>query len=64
MPIFKYKWNDRKHDNNLHIGSSAQAVKKIFPELVTYDESKDFYNLDYATLGTIAGITACKELVT
>lgn len=63
LPIFTYYWNDNQHDNKLHIGSSAQAVKEILPELVTYDESKDFYNLDYATLGTIAGITACKELV-
>lgn len=64
LPIFTYYWKDNSHDDKLHIGSSAQAVKEIFPELVTYDESKDFYNLDYATLGTIAGITACKELVT
>lgn len=63
LPIFTYYWHDDKHDDKLHIGSSAQAVKEILPELVTYDESKDFYNLDYATLGTIAGITACKELV-
>ena len=63
LPIFTYYWNDNQHDDKLHIGSSAQAVKEVFPELVTYDESKDFYNLDYATLGTIAGITACKELV-
>lgn len=63
LPIFTYYWNDDKHDDNLHIGSSAQAVKEVLPELVTYDEPNDFYNLDYATLGTIAGITACKELV-
>lgn len=64
LPIFTYSWKDNQHDDKLHIGSSAQAVKEVFPELVTYDKSKDFYNLDYATLGTIAGITACKELVT
>lgn len=64
LPIFTYYWKDNQHDDKLHIGSSAQAVKEVFPELVTYDESKDFYNLDYTTLGTIAGITACKELVT
>lgn len=61
LPIFKFNWKNT--NSSLHIGSSAQAVKEILPELVTYDESKDFYNLDYATLGTIAGITACKELV-
>ena len=64
LPIFTYYWKDNQHDDKLHIGSSAQAVNEIFPELVTYDEQRDFYNLDYATLGTIAGITACKELVT
>ena len=61
LPIFQYRWNN-KEDLSMHIGSSAQDVMKIFPELVTYDIERDFYNLDYATLGTVAGISACKEI--
>ena len=61
LPIFQYKWNNRE-DLSMHIGSSAQDVMKIFPELVTYDTERDFYNLDYATLGAVAGISACKEI--
>ena len=64
IPLFTYYWKDTEHDKQLHIGSSAQAVQKVLPQLVTYEKTNDFYSLDYATLGTIAGITACKELVT
>lgn len=34
----------------------------IMPELVTYDDKTDFYSLDYATLGAVAGISACREV--
>lgn len=65
IPLFKYIWNEKFEvkDPNTHIGSSAQAVMTILPELVSKDEDRDFYNLDYSTLGVVAGITACKELV-
>lgn len=61
LPIIKYKWTDR-NDDSVHIGSSAQSVMSIIPELVSYDNNIDFYSLDYATLGAIAGISACKEV--
>ena len=61
LPIIKYKWTDR-NDNSVHIGSSAQSVMSIIPELVSYDNNTDFYSLDYATLGAVAGISACKEV--
>ena len=61
LPIFNYIWNN-KNDDIIHIGSSAQAVEQVIPELVTED-SIGFKSLDYSILGTIAGITACKELV-
>ena len=61
LPLFLYTWND-KQDNTIHIGSSAQAVEQVIPQLVTED-STGFKSLDYSILGTVAGITACKELV-
>ena len=61
LPIIKYKWTDR-NDDSIRIGSSAQSVMSIIPELVSYDNNTDFYSLDYATLGAIAGISACKEV--
>ena len=61
LPLFLYTWND-KRDDIIHIGSSAQAVEQVIPQLVTED-STGFKSLDYSILGTVAGITACKELV-
>lgn len=61
LPIIKYKWTDRD-DDSIRIGSSAQSVMSIIPELVSYDDNTDFYSLDYATLGAVAGISACKEV--
>ena len=62
LPIFLYTWKD-KQDNTIHIGSSAQAVEQVIPQLVT-ENSTGFKSLNYSILGTVAGITACKELVT
>lgn len=61
LPLFLYTWNN-KRDDIIHIGSSAQAVEQVIPELVTKD-STGFKSLNYSVLGTVAGITACKELV-
>lgn len=61
LPIIKYKWTDRD-DDSIRIGSSAQSIMSIIPELVSYDDNTDFYSLDYATLGAVAGISACKEV--
>ena len=62
LPLFLYTWKD-KRDNTIHIGSSAQAVEQVIPQLVT-ENSTGFKSLNYSILGTVAGITACKELVT
>ena len=62
LPIFLYTWKD-KRDNTIHIGSSAQAVEQVIPQLVT-ENNTGFKSLNYSILGTVAGITACKELVT
>lgn len=58
LPIFDYTWEDSIEINT---GTSAQAVQEILPNLVS---GTDKLTLDYGVLGTIAGITACKELVT
>lgn len=59
LPLFYFTWKDKPEDG-LQSGTSAQAVQTILPTLVS---GEDILHLDYATLGTIAGITACKELV-
>lgn len=59
IPIFNFIWTDIQDDKE-HTGTSAQEVQKILPNIVTESEK---LTVDYATLGTIAGITACKELV-
>ena len=44
-----------------YIGLVAQDVKKIYPELVSYTEEEDVYQLDYSATGIIA-IKAVQEL--
>ena len=60
LPIFDYIWKLDK-EKKLHTGSSAQAVEEILPNLVTED-NRGIKSLDYAALGTIAGILACREI--
>ena len=58
LPLFDFEWIENKA---IGTGTSAQAVQQILPNLVS---GTDKLTLDYGVLGTIAGITACKELVT
>ena len=58
LPLFDFEWIE---NNTIGTGTSAQAVQQILPNLVS---GTDKLTLDYGVLGTIAGITACKELVT
>ena len=58
LPLFDFEWIE---NNTIGTGTSAQAVQEILPNLVS---GTDKLTLDYGVLGTIAGITACKELVT
>jgi hypothetical protein len=51
-PIFKFSWKD-SDDKNIHIGTSAQYWKEVFPELVV---GEDKLSLNYATLGTVLGV--------
>lgn len=58
LPLFDFEWIE---NNAIGTGTSAQAVQQILPNIVS---GTDKLTLDYGVLGTIAGITACKELVT
>lgn len=58
LPLFDFEWIE---NNTIGTGTSAQAVQQILPNIVS---GTDKLTLDYGVLGTIAGITACKELVT
>ena len=57
LPLFDFEWIE---NNSIGTGTSAQAVQEILPNIVS---GTDKLTLDYGVLGTIAGITACKELV-
>ena len=59
LPIFDFLWRDKK-DENLHSGTSAQEVQKLLPTLV--QNGSEGLVLDYATLGSILGINAAREL--
>lgn len=58
LPLFDFEWIE---NNVIGTGTSAQAVQQILPNIIS---GTDKLTLDYGVLGTIAGITACKELVT
>ncbi|MBO5005471.1 MAG: tail fiber domain-containing protein, partial [Clostridia bacterium] len=60
LPIFDYTWK-LDESKTTRTGSSAQAVEKILPNLITED-NEGIKSLDYATLGTVAGIIACREI--
>ena len=60
IPIINFYWLNKIKNQDLHIGSIAQSVEGIIPEVVISDEYK---SIDYGVLGTIASITACKKLV-
>lgn len=59
IPLFNFSWKNNLSSRNT--GTSAQVVQSILPNIVT--QSDNYLKLDYGVLGTIAGITACKELV-
>ena len=59
LPLFYFKYKNGE-DDYLHIGTSAQAVNEILPELVT---KKDTWGLDYSVLGTTIGILNSRKLV-
>lgn len=59
LPIFDFLWRN-KEDENLHSGTSAQEVQKLLPTLV--QNGSEGLVLDYATLGSILGINAAREL--
>ncbi len=58
MPLI-YEFKNDKSDRK-YIGMLAQEVKKIYPEMVTYDRESDTYQMDYSSFGVIA-IKAIQE---
>lgn len=51
IPKMYFRW--KKNPNKLQIGTSAQAVKQIYPELVSSSED-DILSVDYSKLSIVA----------
>ena len=56
-----YLYNSQNKKDKKPIGFIAQEVAKLFPELVSYDESEDLYGINYARFSVLA-IKAIQEL--
>ena len=55
-----YLYNSQNRMDKKSIGFIAQEVAKLFPELVSYDESEDLYGINYAGFSVLA-IKAIQE---
>ena len=61
IPTKYFTWKkDETDDPKLHIGTSAQEIQKLYPDLVTENEEGEL-SVDYARLSIIA-LAAIKEL--
>ena len=61
IPTKYFTWKkDETDDSKLHIGTSAQEIQKLYPDLVTENEEGEL-SVDYARLSVIA-LAAIKEL--
>ena len=52
IPKKYFTFND--DPNKVRIGTSAQQLQTVYPELVVYDESNDSYHVNYANLSVVA----------
>ena len=59
LPAFYYKWKFGI-DDETHIGTSAQDVQALFPELVI---GKEELAVNYGVLGTTIGILLSKRII-
>ncbi len=59
IPIVQFEWKEKP--NKIHIGSIAQEVEKILPEVVEIGED-GYKSIDYGVLGTVSGVMAIKQL--
>lgn len=53
IPKKYFTWK-RDEDGKTCIGTSAQELLKVYPELVYYDEADDEYGVDYSKLSIVA----------
>lgn len=62
VDVFDYYRNDLG-DNVRYTGVSAQQLKTVFPEFVTYNKEMDRYGVNYDTLGACVAIQGLKEML-
>lgn len=53
IPKKYFRWKDDKNDAKIHIGTSAQKVKEVYPTLVTIGDD-DYLGVSYDKFGIVA----------
>lgn len=61
LPLFKHTWKDRR-DSLLHVGTSAQAVRRIMPEAVC--DLGERLHMDYGKVAAAGVISLARETLT
>ena len=54
VPKKYFRWKEGDDTGKVSIGTSAQKLMEVYPEVVSYDESDDSYGVSYEKLSVIA----------
>ena len=64
MPAVVYRWNDRREDKELHVGSIAQDWQSVLPEVVLKaNDDEGTLSMQYGVAALVSAITIARKVV-